>query len=62
MIRAAREFLRRAPTRERAILIAHIGHPVGVLAAANDAPLAHCPECNLFLQPHEGCLHIPAVD
>lgn len=24
-----------------------------------DRPLAHCPECNLWLREHEGCEHIP---
>ena len=61
MIRPSPHFLRRAPTLERALLTRHMGHPVGMLVAANDAPLAHCAECNLFLLPHESCLHMPAV-
>lgn len=31
--------------------------------AANEnkhTPLAHCDECNVWLEPHEGCPHMPA--
>lgn len=53
-------FLKRADTRERRLLMRFIGHPTGILAASNsDEALAHCPECNLWLLPHESCLHIP---
>jgi hypothetical protein len=63
VLRPAAAFLRRAATRERALLMLHIGHPVGVLSAANTntEALAHCSTCNLFLHSHESCLHMPAV-
>lgn len=35
-LRPDHAFLQRAATRERALLMAHIGHPTGVMASAND--------------------------
>jgi hypothetical protein len=65
-LRPSPYFTRRAPTYERALLTRHIGHFVGVLAGANDdaepiTALAHCPDCDLWLRPSEGCLHMRAV-